>query len=116
MKELRNLKLHDLSKAEMAKSEMSLIVGGDDPCSCNCSCSCQCSCSCSCSTHGTNESIPSTVPTYNPTWPDTGSPILHVYPFSNTENSHKDESSGSSIGNTHNSPYQTERADHVIIS
>ena len=48
MKKLSNLKLHNLSKAEMAKSEMGLIVGGADDCTCSCSCSCICVTNCSC--------------------------------------------------------------------
>ena len=57
MKELSKLKLHNLSKSEMAKSEMGFIIGGDDdiincPCACS-SCTCTCWCSCSKPSGGT---------------------------------------------------------------
>jgi natural product precursor len=43
MKQLSKLKLHDLSRVEMEKRELSLIKGGD---SCTCCCILPCNCPC----------------------------------------------------------------------
>jgi len=45
MKKIERLKLHNLSKTEMEKNQMKMIVGGYD-CYCYCHCS---SCNCPCS-------------------------------------------------------------------